>query len=658
MTSLTIDRTGRARLVEDMLTYMTLEEKLGQLRVVRLCENNRTSSGAISEDVLAALKAGQITGVEGVTGRDEALELQTMAVEQTRFGIPLLFSSRGELPAQGLWPQPLAMAASWDTETIVRVSRAVGAEAVSRGWSLVATPAIRLLASTPADPATSFGASSHLVERMAHALIEGLQGNALAELENVLCLLCYSPFPTAKQERQASERLVRVILRYSDPAAIEELPCVPGDLERNSVSDIHFAYTGIDLGAWRRLARLGAAQPHETDRQKLASGMEKGYLSQNMIDEAVRRVLGAKSDLGLFRDPYFKLGATAKRSADAVFAGRAAMEDLARKSMVLLRNEGELLPLSRDSGRILVVGTHAEATAGLRKALSEFGIAHSAVSGLAVRPEATPGAREPIAADGLAIGMACDAAARSTIVLLAITDTDCEPDGGKPMLRLGAAADALLRALLNANQCFAVIEATRLPVDPGDLADRIPARLLAWTGYEGCETALGEVLTGEVNPSGRLPLALVADDDSRCLPFGHGLGYSRIVYSDMNVQFATDRLIARTTLHNSGEYDSIETVLLYLRSPAWGPTAEAQLRCFKRVALAAGESRCVQFELGLEELGDIHPDGRVIIEPGRYEILIGKDAAHLSGREIEMPGSMIRAIEGFSRSVRLRSFGS
>ena len=657
MTSPGIDKTGRARLVEDMLTYMTLEEKLGQLRVVRLSGNNRTSSGAITEDVLAAIRAGQVTAIEGVTCREEALELQAIAVEQSRFGIPLLFSSKGDSAAQGLWPQPLAMAASWDEEAIARVSRAVASEAIRRGWNLVATPAIRHLSSSPSDAESSFGTSSHLVERIAHVLIEGLQGNSPADLENVLCLLCYGPLPTAGPERQASERLIRVILRKSDPGGIEELPSIPGELEDDSVSDIHLAYSGIDLGAWRRLARLGAAQPHETDRQKLASGMNKGYLSQNMIDEAVRRVLGAKSDLGLFRDPYLKLGSAAEPSAGAEFAARAAIEDLARKSMVLLRNEDELLPLSRDSGRILVVGTRTESAAGLRKALNEFGIEHSAVSGLALRTEDSMVPFAPIPGDGLAIGMACDAATRSNTVLLAITDSDCEPSDGKPMLRLGSAAESLMRALINANRCFVLIESTRLPVDLGDLAHQIPARLLAWTGYEGCESALGEVLVGQVNPSGRLPLPLVADDHTASLPFGHGMGYSRVTYSDMDVEFGADRLIAQTSLHNSGEHDCIETVLLYLRSPAWEAGAETQLRCFQRVALAAGESQRVQFELGLEELGDIHPDGRVIVEPGAYQIQLGKDATHLSGREINLPGSMIRAIEGFSRSVRLRSIG-
>ncbi|OBX19217.1 hypothetical protein A9995_08805 [Erythrobacter sp. QSSC1-22B] len=657
MTAPGIDRTGRARLVEDMLSYMTLEEKLGQLRVVRLAQGNRTSSGSITEEVLAALRAGQVTAIEGVGDREEALELQTMAVEQSRFGIPLLFSSKGGSATQGLWPQPLAMAASWDDKAIASVARSVAAEGIHRGWNLVATPAVHHLSSAPWDPASSFGTSRHLVEQIARAMIEGLQGNSPSELENVLCLLCYGPLPPAGPEREASERLIRVILRKSDPAGIEELPAIPGELEDGSVSDIHLAYAGIDLGAWRRLARLGAAQSHETDRQELASGMSEGYLSQTMIDEAVRRVLGAKSDLGLFRDPYLKLGATAKRSTNAIFAGRAAIEDLARKSMVLLRNEDELLPLSRDLGRVLVVGTCTESTVGLRKALGEFGIEHSAVSGLALRSEDCAIPFAPIAADGLAIGIACDAATRSDTVLLALRDSDCEPIDGKPMLGLGAAANALMRALFNANRCFALIELTRLPVDLGDLAQQIPARLLAWTGYEGCETALGEVLVGQVNPSGRMPLALLADDRTASLPFGHGLGYSPVTYSDMAVEFGTDRLIAGTSLHNCGEHDCIETVLLYLRSPAWEACAETQLRCFRRVALAAGENRRVQFELGLEELGDIHADGRVIIEPGSYEILLGKDAAHLAGREIELQGPMIRAIEGLSRNARLRSVG-
>ncbi len=216
----------------------------------------------------------------------------------------------------------------------------------------------------------------------------------------------------------------------------------------------------------------------------------------------------------------------------------------------------------------------------------------------------------------------------------------------------------MIRAVLNANRRLALIQLTRLPIDLGNLASQIPAQLLVWTGIENCERAVGEVLTGQFNPAGRLPLALVSDDPAACLPFGHGLGYSRVAYGDMEVEFDVDHLVAQITLHNLGEHDCIETVLLYLHSPAWNAGAPMQLRCFERVTLGTGESQRVQFDLALEELGEISPDGRVVLEPGVYEILLGKDAAHLTGRTIDLQGSMIRAIEGFSHSVRLRSLAS
>ncbi|MBU0670172.1 MAG: hypothetical protein KKG32_08955, partial [Alphaproteobacteria bacterium] len=129
----------------------------------------------------------------------------------------------------------------------------------------------------------------------------------------------------------------------------------------------------------------------------------------------------------------------------AALAGRAARDDLARKSMVLLRNENELLPLARDSGKLLVVGTGHEATAGLRRALNTFGIEHSTVAGLALRAEDGTNELASIGADGLSVGMACDAATRSAVVLMVITDADCEPIENSPALRPGAAAEVLLR---------------------------------------------------------------------------------------------------------------------------------------------------------------------------------------------------------------------
>ncbi|MBU2033167.1 MAG: glycoside hydrolase family 3 C-terminal domain-containing protein, partial [Alphaproteobacteria bacterium] len=600
--------------------------------------------------------SGQAAAIAGVASRAEAIELQTIAVEQSRFGIPLLFTSKDSGRAKPLWPDPLAMAASWDPDAVWRLSRVLAHEATARGWSLVATPPVRLLAGGMGDPQASFGAEVHLAERIACSLLGGLQGESPASIENVLGLLCYGPLAATGPERHATEQLIRAILRKSDLAAIEEMHAARGAGEE-AVSSIHSSFAGIDLGAWRRLARLSATQTDETDRRAITSGMDRGYLSPNTIDEAVRRVLAAKSDLGLFRDPFLKLGPAAEPSPGAALAGRAARDDLARKSMVLLRNENELLPLARDSGKLLVVGTGREATAGLRRALNTFGIEHSTVAGLALRAEDGTNELASIGADGLSVGMACDAATRSAVVLMVITDADCEPIENSLALRPGAAAEVLLRALVHVNPRLALIESTRLPLDLGDLATRVGARLLAWSGSDASDDALAEVLTGQVNPTGRLPLALETADRTASLPFGHGLGYARVAYSEMDVELGADRVIAQITLRNLGEDDCVETVLLYLRGPSPRIAANSELRCFQRVELAAGETQRVQFELGLEELGEIGPDGRVALEPGSYEILLGRDAAHLSGREVDLQASMIRTIAGFSRGARLRAIG-
>lgn len=674
MTTPTIGRTGRARrarFVEDLLSYMTIDEKIGQLRVARLTANSRRSDGSFEADILTLLRSGQVAAISGVETRAEAIELQTIAVEQSRFGVPLLFTSKDSLASEPLWPQPLAMAASWDAAAVAGIARAVARKAIGSGWNLVATPPIRLLSDAMRDPEASLGSSVHLAERIACSLLDGLQGKDPSSIQNVLALLCYGPLapggPERGAERRAGKRLIRTILRKSDLAAIEEIPPDGGDRDTAAASDIHASFSGIDLGAWRRLARLDAIQTDETDetdRREIASGLDQGYLSLNTIDEAVRRVLAAKTDLGLFRDPFYKLRSVAETRSAADLADRAALDDLARKAMVLLRNEGEILPLAPDSGRVLVVGTRSGATTNLRAALDRFGIDHAALAGLALRDDDSENndseneegvAAAPIAADGLAIGMACDAATRSRVVVLVATDADCEAVAGRPVLRPGAAFEALLSALVNANRRLLLVETTRLPLDLGALAAKVPARLLAWSDFAACESALGEVLSGRANPSGRLPFALEASVPEGSMPFGHGLGYSRVGYGELAVEFSGERLTAQTTLRNPGEHDCIETVLLYLRSPAAAGLADAELRCFQRVALAAGESQRVEFELGLEELGEIGADGRVIVEPGTYEILLGRDAGHLSGCEIELPMTMIRAIAGFSRSARLRS---
>ena len=594
-----------ARLVDDLLPYMTLEERLGQMRVLDLEPRDRTQDGALGPETYELVRKGAVSAIRGVRDVAEARALQRMATEQSRFGVPLLFEG---LQGTVRWPEARSYRASWAPSLLQDLGRAVASRAGLKGDTLTTIPlnAIR-------DASTRNVRSDRLAlldRRFLTDLKLGLEGSGP---DGVLPVVESAwPDGSTPAEQDLPGLLTAYTSESSDP--------------RSHPAKRNWTYL---------VAPRSMREPPRTQAP------------YSEIDHSVRRILIAKSRLGLFRDPYSRLEEIASATATSSPTIEEAMNRLWAASVVLLRNEKSVLPLTRDAEDILVVGTHASSASYCNRALAAFGISYRSVSGLAMRPEGEPGRDRALPSDGLAIGMACDAAQRARTVLLVIDDEDCDPIPGAPVAALKGPAQTLLRALARDHRRIVLISASRFPVVLGDLAQRVASRLHVWAwphqrSSDG-DALFGELLTGETPPSGRLPFTIPAVTGSRGRPAGFGRTYGALTMSAPQLERAATGLALTARLANSGEFPGAASVQLYVQSPG-KQSAQSRLKAFRTVVLQPHSQQDVRFELGIQEFGTIADDGHWKAEPGVYRVGIGSNSTDLLSLDIDLTAATLRAL--------------
>ncbi|TMM47286.1 glycoside hydrolase family 3 C-terminal domain-containing protein [Qipengyuania marisflavi] len=654
----------RERFVEDLLTYMSLEDRLGQL-VVMPQAPDPTIPGSERNDSLFFdnLRRGEISGVGGVASKSHADALQRIAIEETRLGIPLLFAGETGTGFETIMPTREAAAASWDSAAIESAEHAVAAEAREAGINWALAPRIDL--SVRRDGGVS-GTSAYLAQLGALARIRGLQGGG-EEFEHTLLACLTLASATAgellgalhgpRNSSGAELAVLRGVLREEHVASIAidiDQRAMAGDAYHAGVSVEPLArlgsYPGIVLSEWAEFARLcglHSTQPPfcglSVDR--LVAAIDAGRIEKRRIDIAVRAVLRAKLSLGLFRADFRPHQYAAENSVITKRRHRAAALDLARKSIVLLRNNPALLPLSVDSGELLVVGTCAgdrqlplgdqEGTsASLIDGLEQRGIAFKYVPGLALRHDGSQ-ARHMLEADRMAIGMAAGAARTAKTVLLVLGETK----------QLGEAHRLLLETLCAVTDRVALITLGSHPLDPVLDGRSLPCVLHAGQLGTMSGHAITQVLTGDFAPVGRLPHAFGKAGSPRLLPMGHGLGYGEFILSDLTLERGAHCLYASAELRNVSERAGTETVQLYAcRSDGEGGPCDAELRGFVRLTLASGERERVNFEIGGAELGELGDDGKYDVAPGIYDIRVGLNAAHGHMSQVSVSPAMAEAM--------------
>lgn len=703
--------------VEGLLSRMSVDEKRAQLSAYMFFDSfwNQHASHdeqariayiqAIPNEVMVPPEglgffSTQLRDLPPRMAAERANEDQAYLRAHTRHGIPAIIQDEGLHGLIGhsatVFPSALAMAASWDVELFRKVAAAIGREARARGVRQLLSPTLNL-GRDPRNGRTeeTYGEDPHLAARFAVAYIQGAQG------EGVVCtpkhFIANFEADAGRDSWAAtfSERTLRETFLPPFEAAIREggalslmaaynsndgVPCSGNrwlltELLRNEwgfdgyvVSDYHSIVHQWELHKTARdkaeaaKVSLEAGLDVEFPRfdcygEPLRAALERGDVSEETITEAARRVLRVKARIGIFDDPMVDPDEAERMTNCAEH--RELAREMARRSLVLLKNDDNLLPL-RGIQRLAVIGPNADSIelgdyswdlydkehvvtplAGLRHVAPELSIRHAAGCTLGSDSE-----------DGFA--EALDAATWAEAVVLFVGSSVRLTGEARDRvdLRLSSAQEPLINAIAATGKPLIVCIVTGSVHTMEHWIDRVPAVLQCWYAGEEGGTAIAEVLLGLENPSGKLPITIprhvgqcpiyynhkpsgrnhvytsLGQQGGVRFEFGHGLSYARFVYTDISVSSeqvrAGDSVAVSITLRNDGPMAGEEVVQLYL-SDEYASVARPlrELKAFRRVHLEPGEEQRVEFLLGELELSMLDLHLKRVVEPGWFTVEIG-----------------------------------
>ncbi|WP_419814437.1 glycoside hydrolase family 3 N-terminal domain-containing protein [Glacieibacterium sp.] len=711
--------TADARVTGDLVSRMTIEEKAGQLScfsdtVRPLGYAINPAEGTRSADMmLAEIRAGRVGMLFNGYGVAGAIRAQRAALS-SRLGIPLLFAADVIHGYETIFPIPLAEAAAFDPALSERVARAIAVEASAGGLHWTFAPMVDVARDQRwGRVAEGAGEDVHLGCLLTAARVRGFQGPDLRRDD----ALCATPkhfagygAVTGGMEYAAVELSAAGLRETHLPpfaaafkagagttiASFTDFNGVPVTANRGLLTGIlrnEMGFAGVcvsDYDGDRELIAHGVAAD-EADAARLAilagvdMSMQSGLYLRHLpalvaagkvpmarVDEAVGRVLALKQRLGLFERPYRSLDPAAEAARIGTDKTRALAREAAVRSIVLLRNEGDLLPLPRKGWRLALIGPFGADRANLDGPWNFAGDRRTGVDlatgirALLADPRALvvePGSGiETPLVDGIARAVA--AARSADIVLLAIGEgaNMSGEANSRVAITVPAAQQALAEAVAATGKpCIVLLRHGRALALEGAVAE---AQAILATWFLGCETghAVAQILFGQSEPSGRLPVSFPfatgqqpwsydrlstgrppppppaeqggtgrwrdAPDAAR-YAFGHGLGYTRFELSAL----AAPRDMAgpvdiAVTLHNVGARAGTETVQLYVHPRVASRSRPARrLKAFQRVTLAAGERRKVVFRLAPADLAYVGADGRWTIPAGPIDVWVTRSSA-------------------------------
>jgi beta-glucosidase len=685
--------TARAQNPDSLLARMTLEEKLGQLNLL-------SANGRASPEQMQLVRQGKLGGLFNVIGAENTTPVQRIAVTESRLKIPLLFGLDVIHGYRTIFPIPLAEAGSFDPEAAEATARAAGLEAAAAGINWTYAPMVDIAR----DPrwgriAEGSGEDPHLGSLMAAARVRGFQQSILATVKH------FAGYGAAEAGREyntteISERTMREIYLPPFKAAVDagvasvmsafnDIAGVPASGNAwltDTVLRREWRFPGFVVSDWTSVAEL---MPHgfagsaaEAGRRALTAGVDMDMQSSiyvdslaalvranripmAVVDSAVLRILRAKARLGLFRDPY------RPRTAPAAAETRALARRVARESIVLLKNERATLPLDPKTATIAVIGPLADNKLDPLGPWHTQGQAEDVVTVLqGIRARAS--AAQVLYAQGAGIedtstagfAAAVAAARRSNVAVLVLGERhDMSGEAAsRSSLGLPGVQQQLLEAVAATGTPVVLVLMNGRPLILEWTADHVPAIVETWFLGVEAGNATADVLFGDVNPSGRLPVTFprvlgqvplyynhrntgrpfAADNKytSKYLdvpnppryPFGFGLSYTTFAYRDLRLSTArartSDTVTATITVTNSGNREGTEVVQLYIRDEVASVARPVrELKAFQRVTLKPGESRAVNLRVAVRDLAFYGLDMKPVVEPGTFRVYVGPNSA-------------------------------
>ena len=702
--------------VDALLAKMTLEEKAGQL-------NQYSGYEIITGDIDVSkisnrnllVKKGLVGSVLNVLGTKDVEKAQRYAVEETRLGIPLMFAFDVIHGYRTIFPIPLAESASWDLEAMERSARIAAIEASAAGQNWTFAPMVDI----SHDPRwgrvmEGAGEDPYLGSQIAKARVRGFQGNDLslpdtiaatakhfAAYGEVIAGRDYNNVDISRRKlwethlppfKAALDEGVRSFMN-----AFNEFEGVPSSANTYLVTDIlrdQWGYSGVVVSDWDSFGAMVtsgvAVDDAEAAEMSLEAGSDidmesdvfvnflpqlvrDGRVDEAKIDEAVRRVLQMKFELGLFDDPYRYIDSEREKALILAPKHREAARDMARKSVVLLKNDDQLLPLDKNIKDIAVIGPLGDNQFHMNGFWRGKGEAEDVVTLLdGIKAKVSSNTRVRYAkgsglesVDKKQLRKAVRLAKKSDVVILAVGE-DADKTGesaSRTNIELYPAQQELVKAIHETGTPVVMVLMNGRPLAIEWSSENIPSILNGWLLGSEAGNALADVLFGDYNPSGKLTMTVPRNtgqipifyntkrvsrplDNTRytskyidspiepLYPFGYGLSYTEFSYSPITLSTESisfdEVLTASVTVTNSGERFGEEVVQLYIQDMVGSVVRPVkELKGFEKIALKPRQSEKVTFTIGVDDLAFYTGDMSFKAESGEFRLFVGSSSEDL-----------------------------
>lgn len=718
--------------VEDLLSRMTLEEKVGQMNQLVGIEHFKQNSasmtaeelatntanafypGMTAEDMERMTASGLVSSFLHVLTLEEANHLQRLAMK-SRLQIPLLIgidAIHGNAKCQNntVYPTNIGLASSFDVPMAYRIARETAAEmrAMNMHWTF--NPNVEVARDGRwGRCGETFGEDPYLVTLMGEATTRGYQGNLDSESDVLACVKhfvggSYAINGTNGAPCDVSERTLREVFFPSFEASVKaggatvmmshnELNGVPCHTSRWLMTDIlrrDWGFRGFIVSDWMDIEHcvdqhFTAANNKEAFLQSILAGMDmhmhgpewqsavvelvrEGKITEERINESVRRILRTKFQLGLFEHPY-----VTEKQRDRVIndpVHKATALEATRNSIVLLKNEGGLLPLDAKKYRkVLVTGINADDQniMGDWSEVQPDDKVSTVLKGLRqIAPdtefEFVDQGWDPRNMSQAKVDEAVEKAKDADLNIVCCgeymmrfrwNDRTSGEDTDRDNLDLVGLQDELIRRVNESGKPTILIIISGRPLSVNYAAENVPAIVNAWEPGQFGGQAIAEILYGKVNPSAKLAMTMprsagqistwynhkasaffhpvVCGKSTPLYPFGYGLSYTTYKYSDLKLSASEigkdGSLKATVNITNTGTRDGVEIAQMYIRdcvSSVARPVKE--LKGFERVALKAGETKTVEFDITADKLSFLDIDMKPTVEPGEFEVMVGSSS--------------------------------
>ena len=710
--------------VNQLLSKMTIEEKVGQMNQYN---GFWDVTGPVPENGNAKkkydhLRKGWVGSMLNVRGTENVREVQRIAVEETRLGIPLIIGFDVIHGYKTLSPIPIAEAASWDLEAIEKSARTAAIEASAAGINWTFAPMVDISRDARWGRVMEGGGEDpYLGAKIAKARVNGFQGDDLSKPNTIAaCAKHFAAYGFSESGKEyntvdiGTATLYNIVLPPFKAAvdsnvktlmnSFNELNGVPvtgSSFLQREILKGKWNFNGFVVSDWasmneliawghakdkKEAAKIAATAGSDMDMEgnvyieELTNLVKSGIVEERILDDAVRRILTVKYELGLFDNPFKYCDPANEKENIGNAKHHEAVLDVAKKSIVLLKNENNLLPLKKNGQKIALIGPLANdknSPLGSWRLASDDNTAVSVLEGMATYKENTlyyekgidlisgrEAFTQPLTINQTLnktdIDKAITIAKQSDVVVMVLGEHGFQSGEGRSRteLDLPGLQQELLEKVYAVNQNIILVLNNGRPLAIEWADKNIPAIVEAWQLGTQSGNAIAQVLYGDYNPSGKLPMTFPRNvgqvpiyynykstgrpnpeshvfwshytdsENTPLYPFGYGLSYTNFEYSDLKISnkkpSINETINVSVKVSNTGNYDGKEVVQLYIRDLFGSLTRPVrELKGFELIELKKGETKTIEFNLTKNELGFFNATGDFIVESGDFEVYVG-----------------------------------